>query len=193
MPIIPRGTDDILIDNMVTSLEAFATEQFTIDPDVWFRVIRDMVRPPAMRDMPLVNIWGESVDPQSQGSSARMVTQDMCRINVDCYARGIDDNDDGDDDTKAMARLYYLRDQVRYGLYRLVNADFDMGTGIIGRKKWPRWSLFTTDLKLPESEVVAGRWVIEVECAWQAPDITSVDLEQITVDAGRWAGIYDYT
>ena len=110
MAAIPRSADDIIIDNMVTALAAFSAEQVIQSAGVGFNVVRDRVRPPSMRDMPLVNIWLESLDPQRDGSSARTVAQEMARINVDCYAKGIDSDGDDLDDQPAMARLYYLKE-----------------------------------------------------------------------------------
>lgn len=192
MAAIPRSADDIIIDNMVQALQAFAAEQVAEDPDVGFTVERDRVRPPSMRDMPLVNIWLESLDPQTQGSSARTVEQELARINVDCYAKGTDEDGDDLDDQTAMARLYYLKEQVKAGLYRLVNADFGLPAGTIGSKRWPAWRLFQNDLKQPEDEVVAGRWSVEVEFQWTPEDIDGTILDQIAVDAGRWSAVYTY-
>jgi hypothetical protein len=190
--LLGRSADDIIIDNMVTALQAFAAEQAGLDPNVAFRVERDRVRPPSMRDMPLVNIWLESLDPQSQGSSARTVEQELARINVDCYAKGADGDGDDLDDQTAMARLAYLKEQVKAGLYRLVNVDFGLPAGAIGRKRWPSWKLFQNDLKLPESEVVAGRWSVEIDYQWKPEAITGTILAEIKVDAGLWSAAYNY-
>jgi len=54
MALITRSADDIIIDNMVTALEAFEAEQVALNPDIFFNVVRDQVRMPVMRDMPLV-------------------------------------------------------------------------------------------------------------------------------------------
>lgn len=189
MADIPRSADDLIIDKMKLALEAFALTQ---SAGVRFRVERDRVRPPSMRDMPLVNIWLESLQPQREGSSGRTTSQELARINVDCYAKGLDTDADGIDDSAAMARLYYLKEQVKFGLFRLVNADFGLEAGAIARKRWPSWTLFQNDLKLPESEVVAGRWSVEVEYNWTPEDITGTALDEIAVNAGRWSGIYEY-
>lgn len=192
MAAIPRSTDDIIIDNMVTALQAFAAEQVAEDSAVGFSVVRDQVRPPSMRQMPLVNVWLMSLDPQRGGSSGRTVQQELARIAVDCYARGLTEDDEGFDDGAAMERLYYLKEQVKAGLYRLLNADFSLTVGLIARKNWPTWQLFQTDLKLPESEVVAGRWTIEIEYQWAPEDIAGTTLDKIAVDSGRWSSIYQY-
>lgn len=192
MAAIPRGADDIIIENMVTALQAFAAEQVAEDSEVGFNVERDRVRPPSMKLMPLVNIWLESLDPKREGSSAKTCQQELARINVDCYAKGTDQDGDDLDDETAMARLYYLKEQVKAGLYRLVNVDFGMPAGTIGRKSWPSWRIFQNDLKLPESEVVAGRWSVEIEYQWMPEDIDGTILDRITVNAGKWSAAYNY-
>ena len=192
MATIPRSADDLILDNMVTALQAFAAEQVAEDPAVGFHVERDRVRPPSMREMPLVNIWLESLDPQTAGSSAKTVGQFLARINVDCYAKGTDTDEDSLDDQAAMGRLYYLKEQALFGLYRLINSDFGLPAGSIGRKRWPSWRLFQNDLKLPESEVVAGRWTIEVEFNWKPEDIDGATLDRIKVDTAKWSAIYTY-
>lgn len=195
MAVIPRSADDLIIDNMKAALQAFEAEQVAQDPAVGFTVERDRIRPPSLKDMTkgLVNIWLDTLDPQREGSSGRTTSQELARVNVDCYARGLTMDEDGDeDDSAAMARLYYLKEQVKFGLFRLVNADFGLPAGTIGRKRWPSWRMFQNDLKMPEEAVVAGRWTLEVEYNWTPEDIAGTTLDEIAVDAGRWSGIYPY-
>lgn len=189
MADIARSADDIIIDRMVSALQAFSLTQ---SAGVRFTTVRDRTRPPSMRDMPLVNIWLDTLSSQREGSSARLTQQESARINIDCYAKGVDTDADGYDDSKAMARLYYLKQQVKHGLYALINADFGFSPGIIARKKWPQFTMMPPDLALPETEVVAGRWVIEVEYNWTPEDIAGTALDEIVVNAGLWSGLYTY-
>jgi len=189
MADISRSADDIIIDRMVTALTAFSLTQSTA---VRFSTIRDRTRPPSMRDMPLVNIWLDTLTTMREGSSARLTQQESARINIDCYAKGVDTNADGLDDSAAMARLYYLKQQVKHGLYSLINADFGYAAGIIARKKWPQFTMMPPDLALPETEVVAGRWTLEIEYNWTPEDITGIALDEIAVNAGLWSGLYEY-
>lgn len=194
MATIPRSTDDIILDNMVSELAAFAAEQVAgadEGEEVGFNVVRDMIRPPSKKRIPLVNIWLASIEPQRSGASAKTSASALARINVDCYARGMDDATD-DEDAAAMARLYYLKEQVKHGLYRLQFADFGLPAGTISRKSWPSWSLFQSEIKLPEIAVVAGRWVVEAEFDWKPEDITGTKLDSFAVNAGRWSGFYTY-
>ena len=189
MADISRSAEDIIIDRMVSALTAFSLTQ---SASVRFSTIRDRTRPPSMRDMPLVNIWLDTLTTTREGSTARLTQQESARINIDCYAKGVDTNSDGLDDSAAMARLYYLKQQVKHGLYKLINADFGYAPGIIARKKWPQFTMMPPDLALPETEVVAGRWTLEVEYSWTPEDITGIPLDEIAVNAGLWSGLYNY-
>lgn len=189
MADIPRSFDDLLIDAMVSALSAFSLTQTAA---VRFTAVRDRTRPPAMRDMPLVNIWLDTLNPQREGSTAKLTGQESARINIDCYAAGKDTNGDGFDDSKAMARLYYLKQQVKHALYKLANVDFGFSVGTIARKKWPQFTMMPGDLVLPETEVVAGRWTMEIEYSWTPEDITWTALDEIAVNAGLWSGLYSY-
>jgi hypothetical protein len=192
MPVITRSADDLIIDKMVLALQEFFTEQVAMDPEVGANVERDRIDMPTMADMPLVNIWLDTLTPVSDGSSAKTLGAERARIYIDCYAKGLDTNQETADDGVAMRRLYYLKQQVKHGLYRLRNVDYNLPAGSIQRKTWPSWELFKNDLRLPEQAVVAGRWTVEVEYNWAPEDITGVLLDQITVDASLWSATYNY-
>ena len=120
--------------------------------------------------------------------------QETATINVDCYSRG-EEGDEVTSDEAAMARLYYLKQQVKAALFALVNADFSLPAGSISKKRWPRFSLFQNDLKLPEDQVVAGRWTVEIEYSWAPEDSTSVALDEIAVsqtNRATWSAVYEY-
>ena len=193
MQIIPRSADDLIIDKMVLALIEFFAEQVAIDPLVGARVERDRTDMPTMADMPLVNIWLDGLTPVTEGGSGKTLNAERARIHIDCYAKGLDTDDDTYcEDGTAMRRLYYLKEQVKYGLYRLRNADYNLPMGTIQRKPWPTWEVFKNDLKLPEQEVFAGRWTVEVEYNWHPEDTNGIPLDQITVDTSQWAVTYNY-
>lgn len=189
MADIPRSADDIVIDRMKSELDAFSLTQTIANR---FATERDMTRPPPMRLMPINNIWLDSLNSMREGSTAKLNQQESARIYVDMYTAGKDANEDGYDEIAAIARLYYLKEQVKYGLYKLLNADFGFSPGIIARKKWPQYTYMPGDLMLPEREVVAGRWTIEFEYLWTPEDITGTALDEIAVNAGLWSGLYEY-
>jgi len=194
MPIIARSADDILIDRMVATLQAFSAREAALDPAVCFRVHRDQLRPPALRELPLVNVWLESLAPSTDGA-ARTVGQEVATINLDCYARGLERMGTGADEA-AAARLYYLKHQVKTALFNLISSDFGLPVGTIARRRWPRYAAMQPDLNDPEEQVVAGRWIVEVEYAWEPEDITGVTLDEIAVSQSSratWSAVYSYT
>jgi len=189
MPVIDRSLDDLIIDKMVTVLAAFSAEQAAIQASVKFYVERDQLRPIERRKLPLVNIWLDTLTPEDP--STKTCEQETADINIDCYTRGVE-AESAPSDQDAMLRLYYLKHQVKYALYKLINADFGFGAGIIARKHWPRFNLFQTDTKMPEEQIVGGRWVVSVEYAWQPEDISTINLEELRVDAGMFDAYYSY-
>lgn len=192
MTIIPRDMPDLLKDAMVAALQAFSDEQAAIDPAVAFAVTRDQGRPFQAVDMPKVNVWLDELR-TSEESSARTSQHEVAVIQVDCYARGLEGAQPSDEE--AALRLDYLREQAKYGLYRLINSDFGFAAGVIARKRWPRWRTFQTEAKMPEDQVVAGRWTVEVEYSWTPEDIAAVDLSEILVSESTrdaWSARYTY-
>lgn len=191
MPIIPRGFDDVLLDRMVTALQVFEAEQRGIDPAVGFAVARDRELPVGVLRAPLVNLWVEAI--QSERGSTRTNAVETVRVNVDCYARGFLQEEPGAQAvSQATQRLHYLKEQVKWGLYKLVNADFGFSPGVIAKKSWPSWQPMKGKDELPETLVVAGRWALDVASEWTPEDIASVALDEISVNAGLWSGVYQY-
>ncbi len=192
MALLSRPPDDLLIDAIKLAIVTYRNEQIAIDPNVNFRVERDYLYPPAQSIMPFVNVWSPSSAPANQ-SSSRPVELETISINVDCYTKGLSpDTDSMQCDAVAMPRLFYLKNQVKQALYRLMAVDFGFAVGTIARKKWPSWQLFQNDLKLPETEVVAGRWSFDVDIEWKADDIDDVLLDQIAVNTNQFGTVYQY-
>lgn len=188
--LLTRSLEDLIIDKMVTALEEFSDEQKAFDSSVAFNVDRDQLRPPTVSQLPFVNIWLDTLTPE-EGSSGRASEQETAEINIDCYARGVE-TESAPSDQDAMLRLYYLKHQVKHGLYKLVKADFGLSAGIIARKRWPRFQLFQTDTKMPEEQIVGGRWTISIEYAWAPEDLPEIVLEEIRVDQGMFEAYYSY-
>lgn len=190
--IVPRGLDDHLIDKIVTILSNFSISQSAIDPSVAFHVQRDRIRPISYKNFPFVNVWLESLDTSRASSSGRLYQTEVARLAVDCYAAAFDENSEDFEEVGSMARLYYLKEQVKYAIYSLINSDFGFDVGNIGRKKWPSWRLFQTPALLPEADVAAGRWSLELEYFFIPEDIETVEFKEIFVDSSRWSALYEY-
>lgn len=191
---IPRDFPDILKDAVVAILRASSDEQ---EADMRYKVRRDQLHPISQRDVPLVNVWCENARPES---GSRTQQHETAILNLDFYTRGEEAPDEGDwiaADQAAVARLDYLRAQVKHALYALVNADFGFPVGVIARKGWPSWQMFQTGdrMPFPAEDVVGGRLNLEIEYSWTPEDIASVALEILSVsDSMRamWAALFRY-
>ncbi len=196
MAIIARDFPDLLLDAMVLALETFRDEQAAISSAVTFEIERDRLRPYPESAGPSVNLWVDDDLPDEQDSGARRQGQTVVTVNVDLVAPATG-TDTARADKAAGTRLHYLRAQVREGLYRLANADFGFGSGIIARKKWPRWQTFQTLDKMPEEATPGGRLVVEIEYSYTPGDITAGPaLELLTVEDSThelWKTEFDYT
>lgn len=190
--VVPRSLDDQLVDKIITILSSFSDSQAAIDPSVAFYVQRDRIRPVSYRNFPFVNVWVESLDTERSSSSGRLYQTEIARIAIDCYAAAFDGDPEDFEETGSMARLYYLKEQVKYAIYSLINSDFGFDVGSIGKKKWPSWRLFQTPALLPEADVAAGRWSLEVEYFFIPEDIETVEFKEIFVDSSRWSALYEY-
>jgi len=175
MPIIPRSTDDLMLDNVVTILQAFSAAQAAMDPTVAFNVVRGQRRPAALTQLPLVNVWLESGDPQ--GAAARTCERERATVNLDCIVRG--EEDGGPSDQDAEVKLAYLKEQVKAGLWALAQADFGFAVGTIAVKGWPRWQAYKDDNGDPEEQVVGGRWTFEVDYEWLPSEVTRETLTEL--------------
>ena len=194
MPIITRGFDDLLIDSIKTALETFSTAQAVMTAAAKFNVSRDYVRAVNQNELPLVNINCGSITPQ--GFESRQSARYTAVINIDCYAKSNEDIT-GINDDKGYSRLYYLKHQVLYALFDLINSDFGFSAGIICSKKWPTWTPYNPSEKETEEILVAGRWSMEIEYEFNSKDIPDIGLETIEVTVSKdsidmWKAQYNY-
>jgi hypothetical protein len=176
MPTIPRSTDDLLLDNIVVVLEAFSAAQVLIDPTVAFHVSRDRTRPVSQAQLPLVNVWLDSLTPEK---GAKTWEQETATVNVDCTVRGEEGEEPSDQE--AGLRLAYLKEQVKSALWALAQIDFGLAANTIARKGWPRWQLFKTENNMPEEQVVGGRWSFDVEYGWTPSEIARQALTELRI------------
>lgn len=191
MADITRDFPDLLLDAIVSALEAFSSSQSAASR---FNVDRDRLRPLGAADLPHVNVWVIDENPVTQRSSARGHVQSAATIYIDCVARA-DEGDGSPSDEAAVSRLHYLRAQVKHGLFKLANADFGFAAGTVAVREWPRWAMFPRNEEddRRESQDIAGRLTFTVEYAWQPDDIDHDPLTALAVSdetADMWAAEY---
>lgn len=189
MPLVARAFDDILIDNILTSLTNFRTEQIVFDPNVYFYIDRDRRR--QATQLPLVNVWADGISPESRASTRTHIAETVT-VNVDCIAAQFSDDDIENSDRKAVARLSYLKEQVKQCLYGYLNTDLGFPVGIIAKKDFPTWSIFKDDGENPESSIIGGKWSFSVTYAWEPQALDLVKLNSIKVNSHSWDLLYTY-
>lgn len=192
MAKISRGFDDLALDKIKIALQIFSAEQELEESGIGFNVERDYISPLESSMFPLVNIYSPAVDTASKGS--KLVSNDLTTFYLDLYTRGDEININ---DSVAMSRLYYLKEQVKYGIYRLINSDLGFPMGTISTKEWPTWQFFNPKEDEIETSVVAGRWIFKLGNDWTPEDIEGVPLTEINVTvtketASLWAANYTY-
>jgi len=188
MAIIARAFDDTLLDILKAELEAFSAEQAAQDPEAAFYIEREMTRAVPASKLPLVIVYVDSITPDQSMSGARIHCHETALISCDLIVKGMEKTgatgvDPVASDQVAMRRLAYLKEQVRYALYSLVNADFGLGPGIIATKKWPRWTLFPERTLPIEDQYADGRWQFEIEYEWTPSDAQTTALADLYIIA----------
>lgn len=196
MPIIALGLFDQIETKIVQALEAFSAEQEAIDPLVGYDVAQGRMRPIGALPKPLVNVWMPDLNPEDPGS--KTYQQESVTYNIDLIAKGAEQVGATPiaSDEIAYGRLKYLAIQTKHALFKLINADFGFPAGTIARKRRPRFTLFQTDSKMPEEQIIGGRWTFDVEYAWQPEDQAFVALTALSIEDSlkeRWKTLYTYS
>ncbi len=209
MALTPRGFDDVALDKMVTICTAYVTAQKAlylaanpsattaqIKAAVGFTAERDRLTPPHEDDLIAESLVVFGMDTDiGDASSDKTHKKSKATFFADCFvARG--ESADGfkvAGDKGATARLLYLKAQVEAALFGLANYHLGFSVGTIARKPFGRWQTTTGTDETGERWVVSGRWTFEADYEWAPESPQGVALDEITVDAGIWSALYDYT
>ena len=189
MPIVGRGGDDLLLDAMVTKLEAFRAREVAINSGVNFELARDRTQPWKDLTKPLVNLEIETDEPEN--------TDFKATVKAYCLVPSLVD-DKGTAPLTGAYRLYYLKEQVRCGLLALLTPDLGLTLGTVELKK-PQWARIHFQDREMEQNIIGGAWTFECLYAWEPEDITTTDLTDLVVSVGPdtatalWAAAYHYT
>jgi hypothetical protein len=191
---IPTSVVEQLEDNIVAILEQTATEQAALDPNCIFYVGRDTLLSldSESDQFPRAVVWLQSIVNEPSRSGGRTYLQETATFAIDCFAVGDQDNLDGGADVNSMKRLLYLIEQVRYGLFALVNVDLGLPAQCIARKNWPSFQMYQPDISTSESAVTSGRWTLPIEYGYSPEDIELMDLKIANVYTSDWDTIFNY-
>ncbi len=193
--LCPRPLDDVIVDKILLALTTYEAAQVALWPTVGFYVRRDQLRPYTQQKYPLVNVWsGKNQSPVITKKSGT----ETATINLDLFTRALDATPQAETakhaDQKNVARLLYLREQVKRALFDLVNNDFGLGSGVISLKAPPTWEMFLTEHGYPDDSLIAGRMTIDITYAWTPDDSApTVAYELTKIDTDLFVGLYPHS
>lgn len=187
--LCPLPSDHVILDYLVTVLTAYSTTQEALQPGVGFTVRRDQTRPYTGGKFPLVNVWSGD---QGDGFVSTRGGEESATITLDLYtkivAAAVPTGAEQHADQKSLARLYYLREQVKRALFDNKNFDFGLPVGSLRGRPKAVWKLFLTEHGFPDETVLGGRITLDMTYAWTPEDSAqTIDLAVIGVTETRGA------
>lgn len=189
MPGINYPLWTTLKTNIVTILEAIATEETLVSAARNFNVTKDRWRPwiEAQQSIALVNVMVQTTGTNTDRSSNRRNTLDDVTVNIDMYALG-KAGEVLPADEVAADRLDLLINQVREGLTRLKEIDFlfteDPDNGFPIDKENTNFNLTYYDQENEQAtgQYAPARWTFTVQLAFIPVDNNDYnDLEELNV------------
>jgi hypothetical protein len=200
MPVLAMPFEDTLLTKLVTILTAYSAAQVVLGGAAYAfgseRDRLDSVDEDALKTAPLVNCLVDS----TQSAGPRVSDQGTVTVVIELYVATQEMlADPGKGDKRALARLYYLKGQVKAALFSMANPDFGFAIGVAGVKNWPRFQVFKPSEQTGELWGVGGTMTFDVNYEWVPEDISTPDLaivavtvDKSTLPAGvRWAGLYN--
>lgn len=199
MALLPRGTDDLLLDNLVSVANAFSAAQVVFDSIVGFTAERDLVNGPSAATLKagphaIFSIDGEN--PDARGGS-RDQMQQVVTVNCELLVASKEQLTGAGGDQKAMARLLYLKEQIIAATVNLTNHDFGQGVGGVSLKA-VRYQFLGVPREESEEYVVGGKLSLDLSFSRALINRTLLDLETVSVTVAkdtspagtRWSGLY---
>lgn len=188
MPVDPRGQHDVVLDRMVSALEAYNTAQSAIDSSVAFRVLPGNIRSAQSDRLPTVGVALGSL--RSGDETARTLEWDVVAtyyLDIVASAKG---TASARADERAYSRLMYLIQQVFNALY-----ESDRRTTIEGDAvtlDWPQVQLVEPAEFAEEAPVIGARLTIDARVSLVPAPTVGQAIDSLHVDAERWSGLYEY-
>lgn len=192
------GTDfcTSLKNNIVTLLNAFSDSQtaqaeteaakkgivFYADYDCFTVVKQDQ--------LPFCNVWTDTEVPEQTQSGRTAYPSTTVTVNIDLITSAV--ASDSKTVKLAIARLDYLKNQVRFVLCSRKNVDLGFPVGIIASRTWPRFTPYKDGSGSPELPVVGGRLSFDVTYTWDVEELAGTPLDSIKVKAPLFGALYTY-
>lgn len=182
--------------NLVTILEEVATAEALVDPGRNFIVARDRWRPwiENQQNVAMVNVMVDSIEPGGGGS--RRYLRDEATVNLDLYALGTYEEQDGEltpADEIAAARLDLLAEQTRHAILRMVNRDFGFAAGQVDTGNLQLSLLiYSQEREEVNGQYAPARWTFRVGLPYFPAEAETTDMTQLDVNLQQFAVRYTY-
>jgi hypothetical protein len=193
-----RASYDVLLDNIVSRLDAYSTDQEQIDPRYAFSVYGDWFRdiPPEDSGHALVLVYLGPVTAETDGSEATGGQYGyQAQYWIDCLVHKGSKRRTGGEraDSAAASRARYLTKQVIDGLDLGRDRDLGLPQYTVRSIDFPRIEPFAFDLQIGEFSYAGSRVSLDVDLAYlpETPDGTDIDKLSIA-DPDRWEVLLDY-
>lgn len=190
-----RGGFDIAFDAIVTQLEAFSTAEVAAGQDGY------TVRPDAYRYQQLspgayVFLYQSNLTPQTRQTARAVHFEYDIEYIIDLLVEHKGDASGASykrGDKLAGERLRHLEQQVIVALTDPSWYDMGLAAGTIGKRPLPRFEPLPPEIaNQGERPLIGARAYMEISMAWDPTRLTGTDLEQLHVDAGHFAALYEY-
>ena len=191
MPLLAVPFESVLLDHLVTIASAYSAAQVALPGGsaLGFTAERDRldsVNDDDVRVSPKVIFYADSI----QSDGPRVTEQGVVSVVVEMYVASLE-TVAGDGDKAALARLYYLKEQVKAALWNLVSVNLGFGAGTCGNPKWGRFQTFKPNTQTGELWGIGGTLSFDVAYSWNPEDIATPTLDQVSVVTGMWSGLYN--
>jgi hypothetical protein len=188
MAIDPRGVYDLMVERLVEALESYRDLQSAIEPGVTFRVYAGNFRPQQAIKVPIVSVALSGLRSANETSRSREWELEAM-YNIDIISSGRATQADRGDQ-RANSRLMYLIQQVLNGIYGSDRrAQVEAGDITLD---WPNIQIVEPESFAEESPLIGARMTIAARMTYIPPVTDGEVMDQITVDASTWDGLYEY-
>ena len=181
--ILSKLIFDVVEDRIYDAIVKVRNEQVAIDPSVSFNVEKEVFIPLEQNQLPFVNIVFIKEQTSQGGASKKHQSVDL-HFDIEMFASVIDSSG-GTADTRSAKALFYLAAQVKSALTRLAEVDLGFVPGIISKRPFPEFSrMDSIAIDGAERLAAVGKFTFIVGTSFDAKDIATINLEEITVDTG---------
>ena len=191
-----RGVFDVAFDRIVTQLEAFSTIDALLDPAFAFTVTPDAFRYQSLSPGAYIYLYQSNLTPEIRRSGRAVHFAYEIEYIMDLLVEHKGDKSGAQyerGDKLAGERLRYLEQQVIIAMTDTEFYDMGFATGVVGKRPLPRFEPLPPELaNQGERPLIGARAWMEIGLSWDSERVTGPDLDELSVDAGRFSALFEY-